>query len=284
MTAAPPPVVVRPPTGAPAPLVFDSPHSGSTYPDGFETLLPLKRMRRAEDAFVDELFGAAPAHGATLVAATFPRLFVDPNRAPDDFEPSEVSGEFSMPLNPSKKAAAGKGIVWTRLHGLAQLYAEPLTAAEVERRIDGYWRPYHAAVRTALDETHAAFGRVFHVNCHSMRARGNPTDEDGEADRPDFVISDRDGTTSAAEFTNLVSGHLAGRGFDVRVNDPYKGAELVRAYSDPAAGRHSVQIEINRKLYMEEAAVAKIAAFDTFRDEMTGLIAAIAAYVADAEA
>jgi len=270
------PVIVTSPASDPVPLVFDSPHSGSTYPDDFATLLPMARMRRAEDAFVDELFGAAPEFGATHIAATFPRIYLDPNRAPDDFEPSEAVGDFDRPLNPSKKAQAGKGIVWTRLHGLAALYDEPLSAREVQRRIDTCWRPYHGAVTSALDAAHTTFGRVYHVNCHSMRARGNPTDEDGESDRPDFVISDRDGTSSDPAFTDLVAGHLSGRGFDVRINDPYKGAELIHAYSDPAAGRHSVQIEINRKLYMDEAEVAKTEAFAPFRREITGLIEALA--------
>jgi len=273
------PVLVFPPTVAEVPLVFDSPHSGNVYPDGFETLLPRARMRRAEDAFVDELFGAAPGHGATLIKATFPRLYVDPNRASDDFDPKEADGDFPFPLNPSTKAEMGKGIVWTRLHGLAEIYGSPLSAKEVCHRIDAYWRPYHDAVKSALDETYQAHGAVYHVNCHSMRARGNPTDEDGEVDRPDFVISDRDGRSSGVAFTHLVRDHLAGRGYDARINDPYKGAELVRAYSDPATGRHSIQIEINRRLYMNEESVEITAAFEPFRDEMTMLIEAVCAYV-----
>ena len=276
-----PPVVMLPARGSKIPLVFDSPHSGSHYPESFKTLVSLDRMRRAEDAFVDELFAAAPDHGAPLIAATFPRLFVDPNRAPEDFEPSEVQGAFAVPLQPSKKAAVGKGIVWTRLHGLASLYEAPLTATEVMRRIDVYWRPYHVAVASALDEAFDEFGRVYHVNCHSMRARGNPMDEDGESDRPDFVISDGDGGTSDPHFTKFVSDHLRDEGFTAPCNDPYKGADLVRRYSDPARGRHSIQIEINRKLYMNEERVEKAATFPAIKDVLTDLIRTIADYVRD---
>ena len=276
-----PPVVMLPARGSKIPLVFDSPHSGSHYPESFKTLVSLDRMRRAEDAFVDELFAAAPDHGAPLIAATFPRLFVDPNRAPEDFEPSEVQGAFAVPLQPSKKAAVGKGIVWTRLHGLASLYEAPLTATEVMRRIDAYWRPYHVAVASALDEAFDEFGRVYHVNCHSMRARGNPMDEDGESDRPDFVISDVDGGTSDPHFTKFVSDHLRDEGFTAPCNDPYKGADLVRRYSDPARGRHSIQIEINRKLYMNEERVEKAATFPAIKDVLTDLIRTIADYVRD---
>ena len=276
-----PPVVMLPARGSKIPLVFDSPHSGSHYPESFETLVSLDRMRRTEDAFVDELFAAAPDHGAPLIAATFPRLFVDPNRAPEDFEPSEVQGAFAVSLQPSKKAAVGKGIVWTRLHGLDYLYADPLTATEVMRRIDTYWRPYHLAVASALDEAFDEFGRVYHVNCHSMRARGNPMDEDGESDRPDFVISDGDGGTSDTHFTKFVSDHSLGKGFTAPCNDPYKGADLVRRYSDPERGRHSIQIEINRKLYMNEERVEKAATFQNVKDVLTDLIRTIADYVRD---
>lgn len=276
-----PPVVMVPARASKIPLVFDSPHSGSHYPKSFKTLVSLDRMRRAEDAFVDELFSAAPDHGASLISATFPRLFVDPNRAPEDFEPSEVQGAFAVPLQPSKKAAVGKGIVWTRLHGLDPLYEAPLTATEVLRRIDAYWRPYHAAVATALDAAFNEFGRVYHVNCHSMRARGNPMDEDGETDRPDFVISDGDGGTSDPNFTKFVSDYLRGEGFTAPCNDPYKGADLVRRYSDPARGRHSIQIEINRKLYMNEERVEKATTFTAFQDALTDLIRAIALYVSE---
>ena len=276
-----PPVVMLPARGSKIPLVFDSPHSGSHYPESFETLVSLDRMRRTEDAFVDELFAAAPDYGAPLIAATFPRIFVDPNRAPEDFEPREVQGAFAVSLQPSKKAAVGKGIVWTRLHGLDYLYADPLTATEVMRRIDTYWRPYHLAVASALDEAFDEFGRVYHVNCHSMRARGNPMDEDGESDRPDFVISDGDGGTSDTHFTKFVSDHLLGKGFTAPCNDPYKGADLVRRYSDPERGRHSIQIEINRKLYMNEERVEKAATFQNVKDVLTDLIRTIADYVRD---
>ena len=276
-----PPVVMLPARSSKIPLVFDSPHSGSHYPESFNTLVPLVRMRRAEDAFVDELFAAAPDHGASLIIATFPRLLVDANRAPEDFEPSEVQGAFAVPLQPSKKAAVGKGIVWTRLHGLASLYEDPLTATEVMRRIDAYWRPYHVAVASALDEAFDEFGRVYHVNCHSMRARGNPMDEDGESDRPDFVISDGDGGTSDPNFTKFVSDYLRDEGFTAPCNDPYKGADLVRRYSDPARGRHSIQIEINRKLYMNEERVEKAATFPAVKDVLTDLIRTIADYVRD---
>ena len=114
-----------------------------------------------------------------------------------------------------------------------------------------------------------------------MRARGNPMDEDGESDRPDFVISDGDGETLDPHFTKFVSDHLRNEGFTAPCNDPYKGADLVRRYSAPARGRHSIQIEINRKLYMNEERVEKAATFPAIKDVLTDLIRTIADYVRD---
>ena len=131
-----------------------------------------------------------------------------------------------------------------------------------------------------LDFVYAEFGRVFHINCHSMRAFGNSADEDGESGRPDFVISDGDQATSGLVFTEFISSHLRDQKFSVSINEPYKGADLVRRYSDPIAGRHSVQIEINRKLYMDEYSVTKTESFELFRDVITGLVAAVSEYAA----
>ena len=275
-----PPVVVIEARSTRVPLVFDSPHSGSHYPDGLKTLVPLERIRRAEDAFVDELFAAAPDYGATLIAATFPRLFLDPNRAPQDFVGTDAIGTFDMNLEPSEKARRGNGIVWTRLHGISSLYDSPLTAEEVMKRIEMYWRPYHRAVELALNRVHADFGRVFHINCHSMRALGNPTDADGVSARPDFVISDGKQITSDPEFTSFISEYLKNQNYTVFINDPYKGADLVHRYSAPEKGRHSVQIEINRKLYMDEISVTKSKNFESFRNVITGLIATLSDYAA----
>ena len=275
-----PPVFVIGPRAPEVPLVFDSPHSGSHYPVGFKTIVSHKRMRRAEDAFVDELFAAVPGYGGTLIGATFPRLFVDPNRAPEDFLASDATGRFDMKLNPSRRAEVGKGIVWTRLHGLSSLYDSPLTAEEVMSRIENYWRPYHGAVESALNGVYEKFGRVFHVNCHSMRALGNPSDDDGASARPDFVISDGDQVTSGKEFTEFISTYLKNQKYTVFINQPYKGADLVHRYSEPKNERHSIQIEINRKLYMDEASVTKSETFESFRVVITGLVAALSGYAA----
>ena len=261
-----------------APAVFDSPHSGTDYPADFGTIAPLSVLRRSEDAFVDELFGAAPRNGAPLIAARFPRIYIDPNRDLVDLDPAMLDGAWPDPLVPSRKTELGVGLIWRIMPPGAPLYDRLLGVEEVRGRIERCWRPYHQAVAAALDATHRRFGKVWHVNCHSMPAMGNAASEDGPVARADFVLGDRDGTTCEPGFTAFVAGQLRALGYHVKINEPYKGVELVRRYSDPAKGRHSLQIEVNRKLYMNEETREKNAGFARVQADLDRLVAAICGY------
>jgi N-formylglutamate amidohydrolase len=280
MTATDPNASLRitEPQAEPAPVVFDSPHSGTDYPDDFGTIAPLSILRRSEDAFVDELFAAAPRHGAPLIAARFPRIYIDPNRDLTDLDPAMLDGAWPDPLVPSRKTELGVGLVWRIMPPDSRLYDRLLSVAEVRTRIERCWKPYHHAVAAAIDQTHRRFGKVWHVNCHSMPAMGNAASEDGPVPRAEFVLGDRDGTTCEADFTAFVAGALRDMGYDVKINEPYKGVELVRRYSDPARGRHSLQLEINRKLYMDEARIEKSDGFAQVQADMGKLAAAICRY------
>jgi N-formylglutamate amidohydrolase len=266
------------PQGAPAPVVFDSPHSGTDYPDDFGTIAPLSVLRRSEDAFVDELFAAAPRHGAQLIAALFPRIYIDPNRDLIDLDPAMLDGPWPDPLVPSRKTELGVGLVWRIMPPDSRLYDRLLTVAEVRARIERCWKPYHHAIATAIDETHRRFGTVWHLNCQSMPAMGNAASEDGPVPRAEIVLGDRDGTTCEAGFTACVAGELRDMGYEVKINEPYKGVELVRRYSDPARGRHSLQLEVNRKLYMDEARIEKSAGFTQVQTDLGKLCSAICRY------
>jgi N-formylglutamate amidohydrolase len=273
------PVTLVSPRTAPVPVLFDSPHSGANYPDNFDAALDRLMLRRIEDAFVDELFAAAPDYGATLIAARFPRGYVDPNRSHLDIDPAAFD-DWQGPAEPTDKSRVGKGLIWTNLHGVEPLYARRLTGDEVRARIDNYWRPYHDAIAAAYERIHGEFGSVYHVNCHSMRAVGNEFDPDGETVRPDFVISNHDGKTCSPAFLDLIVEYLRTANFDVAINDPYKGAELTCRYADPAAKRHSLQIEINRRLYMDEMTIEKNSDFTTLHNLMTGLVQAVCGFAA----
>ncbi|HUQ28046.1 MAG TPA: N-formylglutamate amidohydrolase [Usitatibacter sp.] len=268
------------PTAARVPLVLDSPHSGTDYPDDFDSIVPLELLRQAEDTFVDELYRSGPAAGATLVAANFPRSYIDPNRSILDIDASLLDASWPGPSVPSRKTQLGCGLIWRLLDSGDPIYSRKLSVAEVKNRIVRYHQPYQRAVKDALDEAFDHFGSVWHINCHSMSALSGSLSEEGRAGKPraDFVLGDRDGTTCDAAFTSFVRGTLEAMGYAVKVNDPYKGVELVRAFSDPAAGRHSLQVEVNRRLYLDERTRARSAGFEKLQNDIAALVSKVAAY------
>lgn len=275
-------LTLKAPTAPLVPLAFDSPHSGAVYPDDFRTIASLAELRRAEDMFVDELYGAAPALGAPLLMAHFPRLYIDPNRAETDLDPASLAGDWpGPPLRPGAKAALGQGLIWMRRPPGIPVYDGPLPAAEVFRRVETYHRPYHRALMGMVNALHGRFGGYCHVNCHSMPAvaGGMSADPPGST-RPDFVLGTRDGETCGPDLLALVREYLVARGFDVWVNEVYKGVEIVRACGNPAEGRHSLQIEVNRRLYMDEERLEKSAGFPAMKAVIDGLVAAIADFAA----
>lgn len=269
---------VTKPNGAAAPVVLDSPHSGSAYPADFDSIAPSHVIRKAEDAFVDELFAAAPECGASLLRALFPRAYIDPNRSVDDIDQTLLDQAWPGPVRASEKTRLGHGLVWRTCPPDHALYDRKLSVAEISARIDTYWRPYHAALRRSLDAAHHRFGAVWHINCHSMPTMAAPHASGASSGWGDFVLGDRDGSTCDPAFIGLIGETLKGFGYDVRFNDPYKGMELIRAYSDPGRRRHGVQIEINRSIYMDESNVERSGGFADLRDNLTRLIEVVCAY------
>jgi N-formylglutamate amidohydrolase len=274
-------VIQHGPEAAQVPLVLDSPHSGRDFPADFEAAVTEFDLREGEDCFVDELYLPATELGAPLLAALFPRTYLDPNRHRGDVDLELIEGgRWPHEHVPSGKHRIGKALIWRTLDDGRAIYARKLKIGEVVSRIERCHAPYHARLRALLEETHRRFGAVYHINCHSMPAVGGPQGEGG-AGRPraDFVLGDRDGTTCDPAFTGFVRATLAAMGYEVAVNDPYKGVELVRAFSDPAARRHSLQVEINKKLYMDEASRTKHGGFDRLQADLTRLVEAINDYI-----
>lgn len=273
------PLLVRGPAQAAIPLVLDSPHSGNAFPGDFDAIVSEAELREGEDCYVDELYAAAPELGAPLLAALWPRTYLDPNRHAGDVDLELIEGHWPGAYHPSGKARLGKALIWRTLEDGRPIYARKLMPEIVRRRIEGFHAPYHEKIKSLLDETHARFGRVYHINCHSMRAVAGKQSEDAGAVRADFVLGDRDGSSCEPRFTEFVRATLAGMGYRVKVNDPYKGVELVRAYSDPKAGRHSLQIEINKRLYMDEATLQKTAGFASLQKNLSNLLTEIRSFL-----
>ena len=260
------------------PLVLDSPHSGTNYPQDFGYVCDLSTLRRAEDTHVEKLYSFVPALGVAWVEAHFPRSYLDANRNVTEIDPAMLSGAWPEDLAAQdaavqSKLRLGKGLIWRMTDDGFPLYNRQLSVAEVQARIANCWLPYHAAVGSAIEAAHAGHGYSIHINCHSMPAvsSSHATDFPGLV-HADFVIGNRDNTTSSAGLVLFIQEQLAQHGYNVAINHPYKGVELVRRYGQPAQHRHSVQLEINRKLYMDESSLELHAGFDALKGHLQSLV------------
>lgn len=258
-------------------MVLDSPHSGTAYPPDFLYACAMATLRGAEDTHVEKLYDFAPALGVHWIEAHFPRSYLDANRNTTEIDVSLFDAPWPDPVETDpqvlSKVRLGKGLVWRTTDDGAPIYARTLRVAEVQARIEQCWKPYHAAVAQAIDAAHQAHGYSIHINCHSMpaMASSHATDFPGEA-HADFVVGDRDGSTASPALSRLVCAHLRALGYDVAYNHPYKGVELVRRYGDPAQQRHSLQLEINRKLYMNEKTLEILPGFESLKTTLRGLV------------
>ena len=266
------------------PLVLDSPHSGFDFPADFGAAVSEFDLRDGEDCFVDELWMPATERGVGLIAARAPRTYIDCNRHAGDVDLALLEGgTWPDEHVPSGKARIGKSLIWRSLDDGRDIYARKLGVDEVRARIARFHRPYHRALQQRIEATHARFGASWHIDCHSMNAVAGAQGEGGAGTpRADIVLGDRDGATCDAAFTGFVREHLSALGYDVKVNDPYKGVELVRAYSNPAARRMSLQLEVNKRLYMNQATREKNAGFATLQRDLAGLVDALLDYTASA--
>ncbi len=264
---------------SPIPLVFDSPHSGTTYPPDFDYACDFATLEKAEDKFVDDLFINAPNIGASLLCANFPRTYIDVNRCKKDIDVDLLADVWPEEIAPTPRSHAGVGLIRRLVRPGVPLYNRALKSAEIRHRIDAYYRPYHETLESVIENAHYRFGAVWHINCHSMPSRESSAFRAMLLPPVDFVLGDRDGTSCELAFTHAVRDFLRGRGYRVAINDPYKGVELVRRYSNPATGRHSLQIEISRALYLDEQTYKKSRHYEALKADMDSLIHFCADYV-----
>lgn len=277
-TEPPEPVTVFEPRATPVPLVLDAPHSGRHYPEDFGHIAGIELLMGGEDRFVDELVADAPDHGATLVVANFARTYIDPNRRLSDIDTMLLDGDWHEEPEPTVMSERGVGLVFRLIGDGTSIYDRKLTASDITRRIEHYWRPYHECLAAMIERSLARHGVAYHLDCHSMMPVGNELAPDPGQHRADFVLGDLDGTSCEAGFTRIVAATLERLGYSVAVNDPYKGALIVERYGRPDKGVHSLQIEINRKLYMDLDTLERSKGFEPLRADMAKLSAALTDY------
>ncbi|MGE0256252.1 MAG: N-formylglutamate amidohydrolase [Alphaproteobacteria bacterium] len=264
-----------------AALVFSSPHSGRDYPPEFlaaSRLDPLA-IRRSEDAFVDELFSDVAHVGAPLLKALFPRAYIDPNREPYELDPAMFAERLPEWVNTrSPRVAAGLGTIARLVASGAEIYRERLAFAEAAARVEGLWRPYHAALEDLIGQTRRQFGYCVLIDCHSMPSVAGPMEDDaGLRRRVDVILGDGHGTSCARSLSDLVADTLAGLGYSVTRNAPYSGGFITRHYGRPRRGVHALQIELNRALYMDENRLERGARLAQVAADMRTLAAGLAA-------
>ncbi len=268
--------ILRQPAVCSTSAIFASPHSGRNYPKAFlkQTILGGQTIRSSEDAFVDGLIAAAPDLGAQSILATMPRAWLDLNRAEDELDPAVVSGAPRLPHNP--RVASGLGVIPRVVANGRAIYRGKLPLSEAQMRIQRYWRPYHAQLRTMIGATRAQFGQAILVDMHSMPHEAIAPLRDPQGRRPDVVLGDRFGAACGGAIIEQIEAAFAAEGLVTARNAPFAGAYIAQAYGRPAQGVHVVQVEIDRALYMDEATIQPHAGFAAFADRLTRVMAEIA--------
>ena len=256
-------------------VIFASPHSGRDYPWSFlrRTVLDEHSIRTSEDAFVDRLYQAAPDLGAPLLLAGAPRAYIDLNRSADELDPALIDGVRGLTHNP--RIASGLGVVPRVVAGGRAIYRGKLQLDEVQGRITGFWRPYHAMLQRLLDEAHGQFGEAILIDCHSMPHEAMDGIARSGARRPDIVLGDRFGASAASWVVDQVEAAFEGTGLVVARNAPFAGAYTTQHYGRPARNQHVVQIEVDRALYMNEQLIRPNGNFTNFQKALTGVIGRI---------
>jgi N-formylglutamate amidohydrolase len=271
------------PIAAPAPVVFDSPHSGRFYPPGWVTACSRRELRRGEDAYVDALVRDATSSGIPVLLARYPRCYIDLNRNERDLDPTLLAGPWPGPLEPGEKSLRGLGLIRRHIVPGVAVNARPLEPREVRRRLDAIYHPYHRELDALLESSLERHGVVWLVDWHSMKSVGNSMTPDGPgAARPDAVVGDGDGRSAAPAVTEAVVQALRDVGLDVAINRPYAGGEIVRRCGAPRAGIHCVQVELNRGLYLDEVAVRKTAGFTRLQQQLLHVAERVAARAREA--
>ena len=266
------PLRIRRPLRQTAPFIFASPHSGRLYPPSFiatSRLGPLC-LRRSEDAYVDELFDAVPAFGCPLLVAQFPRAYVDVNRAASELDDQMFDAALRVDVDaPSARVHAGLGVIPRVVRDGAEIYRGKLDPADAEQRLARLYQPYHAALAALVEETFLKFACAVVVDCHSMPS---------VPAAPAIVFGDCYGTSISSSLLRHTERAFTASGFSTSRNIPYAGGHTTHLYARREAGIHSLQIEVNRALYLDEELIEKNGHFVDMRERITAALRQILSF------
>lgn len=269
---------VRNPERLTSPLVFASPHSGRIYPPEMVALSALgpAAIRKSEDAYVDALFASAPAVGAPLILARYARAFVDVNREPYEFDPALFIEPLPAWVRPSSaRATAGLGSVARVVGEGVEIYRGKLAVSDAVRRIETVHRPYHAALEGLLETAERRFGCSILIDCHSMPSAA--TASSAARPPPDVVLGDRFGAACNPCVTAKAEAILQSLGLVTARNTPYAGGWTTEHYGRPRVGRHALQVELARSLYLDERTLRPAAGLSKLTAQMQAFCERMAA-------
>jgi N-formylglutamate deformylase len=257
-------------------VVFNSPHSGREYPESFvqNSILDSVQIRLSEDAYVDHLFSWATSHGAPLLSAIAPRAFVDLNRRADELDGALIEGVSKSTTNP--RVASGLGVIPRVVAEGRAIQSGKMTLQQAKDRLDRFYYPYHAKMRDLLQSTHAQFGQAVLIDCHSMPHAATTNMVVKGGGRPDVVLGDRFGASASAAITDHIEAAFVAQGFSVSRNVPFAGAYIIQEYGRPSIGQHAVQVELDRRLYMDEEIVTPHGSYGVICERLNGVIAQLA--------
>jgi N-formylglutamate amidohydrolase len=276
------------PTGPETPLIVEVPHAGLHLPAPFLEPLtaPLRAVGRDADLYVDALYEDAPAEGASMLVCRTSRLGIDVNRAETDVDADVVEGGRG-------DVTLHHGLVWRTTSDGDVALARRLTRAELDERLNLVWRPYHRALAALIERKRARFGLALVLAAHSMPSveRGRPARGErdvrgtcgGGTPRADVVPGTCGRRSAAGRFIDVVEGHAKARSWSVRHDDPYAGGYTTQHYGRPSEGVHVVQVELARRLYLDEATLRTGPGFAGVRSwarELAGRLGAEAAAAA----
>ncbi|MGB0508059.1 MAG: N-formylglutamate amidohydrolase [Pikeienuella sp.] len=259
-----------------SPTVFSSPHSGRVYPQALldRSRLSAQALRASEDAFVDQIFAAAPDWGAPLVAANFPRAYVDLNRGAEELDPALIKGVRATGLNP--RIAAGLGVVPRIVAEGRPIYNGKLTKAEADERIAKYHRPYHNILTNLMRRAAREFGHAVLIDCHSMPSEALRAVPVKNGRRAEIIVGDRFGASAGRHMTEAAISAFEGAGFAVAANTPFAGGYITQRYGRPSQQWHAIQIEIDRSLYLDAEQMVPNKGFDSLLRSIGAVIPQLA--------
>ena len=260
------PFVVRPDTSMEVPVVVSSPHSGRRIPESTLSSYALdpRGLLRDGDLYVDELYRGAVEAGATLVTTPWSRFLVDLNRMEHDVSPVGVEG---APVLQGEGLYGDRGVIWAVTTRGEQIYRKPLEREVYEYRLQQYYRPYHQVLRDELHRLREKFGFVVLLDAHSMPSRATRLHADPGRKRPDIIPGDLHGRSCAGSLSMLTQRFWQDIGFTVAMNYPYAGGAITRMYGEPRNGVHAIQVELNRRLYMNESTMQKVPEFEQLQKQ-----------------